>query len=140
MLTGNRHTLWQTRTDHIIAAPPLVTSDLVITCGVDQSSRESIGFVDAWDKRTGEHRWSYTGDDGNGVSHGIAGVPVVADDRICFADGRGVVRCLEAGSGKEVWRYASEKPVHTGQAIAAGQVLLGGDDGRLVALDLSTGK
>ena len=99
----------------------------------------AVGYVDAWDRANGEPCWSFSGESGVGLDGGIAGIAVTPEDGMCLAQGSGMLRWLDASSGQDQWRYASEKPVHTSPVIANDMVLLANDDGTLSAVDASTG-
>jgi len=99
----------------------------------------AVGYVDAWDRATGEGCWSFNGESGVGLDGGITGIAATAEDGMCLAQGSGMLRWLDARSGHEQWRYASAKPVHTSPVIANDMVLLANDVGTLSAVDASTG-
>lgn len=70
-----------------------------------------------------------------------ASAPVTADGFVWFVSADGIVRCLKAAGGEEVWRYPLAAAVDSGSlALGAGCLLAGSNDGRLYCLDATTGK
>ena len=75
--------------------------------------------------------------------------PAVADGKVVTLDFAGVLSCLDAGSGKVVWRKDKDVPPSTPRFLVATSPILvdnncivhigGGDKGGLVAFDLNTG-
>jgi outer membrane protein assembly factor BamB len=73
----------------------------------------------------------------------LATAPVAAAGYVWFASHDGLVRCLKADSGQEVWRFATAGYVFAPPTIVGGnhgRVLVGGGDGRVYCLDATTGR
>jgi len=70
----------------------------------------------------------------------LATAPVAASGRVWFASRDGIVRCVEAASGKEVWKFPTGGMVFAPPTICEGRVLVGGGDGRVYGLDATTGR
>ncbi|HOX06780.1 MAG TPA: PQQ-binding-like beta-propeller repeat protein [Planctomycetota bacterium] len=70
----------------------------------------------------------------------IATAPVAVGGRFYFTSADGVVRCLKADDGKEVWKFATGAMGFAPPTIWEGRALVGGGDGRVYCLDASTGK
>ena len=75
--------------------------------------------------------------------------PVVADGKVVTLDFAGVLSCLDAGTGKVMWRKDKDIPtpprfyVATSPIVVDGMCIVrigGGDKGGLVAFDLNTGE
>ena len=62
------------------------------------------------------------------------------EDRDGEKDSAGAVVCLDAATGKEEWRYALPKSVHTGVSGDAFSVYVGCRDGFVYAIDRKSGK
>jgi outer membrane protein assembly factor BamB len=58
---------------------------------------------------------------------------------VVFAGGDGIVRCLDAGSGREKWSHEAGGEVDSSPVIAGERVWVGSSGGDLYALDLETG-
>ena len=90
--------------------------------------------------------WSYDLEAGNSVT-----APVAVDGVIYTATGYSVVTALDAVTGLELWRYDPKTAEAAGKKLGyawgsrglaydAGQIFVGTQDGRLIALDAKTGK
>jgi outer membrane protein assembly factor BamB len=92
-------------------------------------------------------KWSVT------VGDGVATPALVGDKLFVFTreDASEVVRCLDATTGKDIWKHAYEEKPVTGAAaqfpgprssptVAAGKVVVLGVQGRLTCLDAAAGK
>ena len=90
--------------------------------------------------------WSYE----IGTRRGIETTPLVVDGVLYGTGSWSIVYALDAGTGRELWRYDPEVPkwkgrnaccdvVNRGVAIYEGKVFVGTIDGRLIALDALTG-
>jgi outer membrane protein assembly factor BamB len=51
-----------------------------------------------------------------------------------------LVHCLDAGTGKLLWTFATGARVESSPAIASGRVYIGSNDGRFYVLELASGK
>lgn len=70
----------------------------------------------------------------------LATAPVAAAGRVWFASHDGTIRCLEAASGKELWRFPTGAMLFAPPTVWEGRVLAGGGDGRVYCLDATTGR
>lgn len=94
----------------------------------------------AWTKQVGDYNMR------------MQGTPLVVDGIMYVTNGWSVVFALNATSGDEIWRYDPEVdrsyarlaccgPAHNrGVAVYEGKIFVGTFDGRLIAVDASTGK
>lgn len=131
---------WRIETGHALLVAPAVTAELVVAVGLEQSSLDRAGYLDAWERDTGRLRWSFSGSAGMGLKGGILGTPAVAGDLLCFVGGQGTFLCLDLHSGSTQWEAQAGGPVVTAPAIANDQVFFTSEDGSLTALDLMTGQ
>lgn len=85
----------------------------------------------------------------SGVKASFQTTPIVVDDVIYLSLPFNHVVALDAASGVELWRYHHERladremccgPANRGVAVDAGRVFMGTVDGRLLALDATTGE
>jgi outer membrane protein assembly factor BamB len=132
---------WQVKVGEGVSSPVLV-GDKVYTFG-RQGNEEVTTCLNA---ATGEVLWQdkYAATAVTGPARGFPGprsTPAVADGKICTLGVAGVVSCLDAGTGKVVWRkdtgdwpqfYTSSSPL-----IADGKCVV--YLGALNAFDLATG-
>jgi outer membrane protein assembly factor BamB len=66
--------------------------------------------------------------------------PVAANGKVWFGSPDGVVRCLEAATGKELWSFATGAMLFKPPTLWEGRVLVGGGDGQVYCLNAQTGK
>jgi glucose dehydrogenase len=89
-------------------------------------------------------RWIYQ----SGVTNTFQATPIVVDGVMYVSLPFNHVVALDAGSGRELWRYQHKRrtekmccgPANRGVAVAYGKVFMGTVDARLIALDQQTGK
>jgi len=104
--------------------------------GIDRSNVGELGLA-----------WSYA----TGTTRGLEATPIVVDGVLYATGNWGVVFALDAGSGRELWRFDPKVPgqkardaccdiVNRGVAVWRGRVYVGALDGRLIALDATTGE
>jgi len=70
----------------------------------------------------------------------ITGGAAIAGDRVIAGDRSGVVRALNAETGKELWKFRSVNAVLTTPEVSGNAVVATSTDGNVYALDLKTGK
>lgn len=122
---------WRAETGLRASAGPGVGGGVVVLGGLD-------GTVIALDADSGEQLWSAP------VSSEVLSVPAISGSRV-------VVRCIDGrvfgfdrNTGERQWIFDQTVPLLTlrgtsDPVIRAGQVILGMDDGEIVALNLSDG-
>jgi len=89
-------------------------------------------------------RWTYH----SGVTATFQATPIVVDGVMYLSLPFSGVVALDAGTGRERWRYTHHSrterlccgPANRGVAVADGRVFVGTVDGRLVAIDAATGR
>ena len=117
---------------------PILYDDLLI--------RPDADTIHAFDVRSGEKRWSYYGwtdsDTPPGGRHFLYANPVLSDDGLVyFGSSDEEYFCLEAATGREVWR-AGERGANYGfQLIGDGMLAVAGSSGSATYLyDRHTGE
>ena len=127
---GNR--VWQTDTDSQIAGGPGVGEGLVMV-------GTSEGRVIALNETDGKPVWQAQ------VSSEVLAAPKAADGVVIVHTGDGNVTGLNAKTGKKLWIYDRTEPLLTLRGTSPpllykDMAIIGLDNGRLVALESSTGK
>jgi quinohemoprotein ethanol dehydrogenase len=80
-----------------------------------------------------------------------ATTPLAVDGTLYVVTGHGIVRAVDAVTGKELWKYDAKAPEASGETLRGGwgvrglgywngKIYLGAFDGRLIALEAKTGK
>jgi len=90
-----------------------------------------------WELRTGEQKPLPWGNEGWDY---YTSSPAVVDGIVLFGSRDGSLYAVDAESGSELWRYATEGQIWSSPAAADGTVFVGGADGSLHAVDLATGE
>lgn len=96
-------------------------------------------FLYAVDVRTGAMKWSAD------LGDFIDAPPLVSGDKLYACAWNRLVRCLDAADGRERWRFempssAFDDHRQGGPVLSGGNILVGGFDGVLYALDRDTGE
>ena len=85
------------------------------------------------------------------ATRGLQSMPLVADGVLYYTGSYSRVFALDGATGKQLWSYTPElddtlvarqthSPYNRGAAIGEGKLYVGTVDGRLIALDMKTGK
>src|SRR5262249_5235546 len=126
-LAGNANVTWG------MSGSPLVVEDLVIVCPGVQRPGSPHGAIVAFDRQTGQVRWS-TGSANAGYSSPqiskVAGKP-----QLVMFDGDGIAGYDLANKGKQLWRYDWT----TSFNVNAGQPLVFEDDQVFISSGYGTG-
>jgi outer membrane protein assembly factor BamB len=89
------------------------------------------------DVETGEERWNFVAEEAGMVR----GTPTVAGGHVYIPTTLGFVYSLSTGDGSVEWRFDTERDISaTSTAVVDGEVILGTDDGGLLAIDAETGE
>jgi outer membrane protein assembly factor BamB len=72
-----------------------------------QNADRSAEIVICWDAETGKELWQreYASSYVNGFGSGPRSTPTIDEDRVYTVGGTGVFHCLEAATGKVVWKH-----------------------------------
>jgi len=140
--------LWTVSLDDEGYAGPAVAGDLLYI--IDHRGSEDV--VRAIDTETGADAWSYSYPDTSWENYGYArATPTVDGDRVYVLSRLGLVTCLDAATGGEVWSRnivedfegVSPKYEMSMSPLVDGDHLIltpGGKDAAVVALDKRTGR
>ncbi|MBI5724233.1 MAG: PQQ-binding-like beta-propeller repeat protein [Planctomycetes bacterium] len=66
--------------------------------------------------------------------------PIAAAGKVWLGDASGVVRCLDAASGKQLWSFAAAARLFAPPALADGRLFFGSGDGWIYCLDAASGR
>ena len=131
---------WSFSLDEVSWAAPVV-SDGTVYAGTDS------GAVLAVDARTGAERWRFTSG-ANGWSK-VRALTASGDtlfavgsvrDQTGFLEQTGAIYALDAANGTPRWRFDLGEQTFSSPAVAGGAVIVGANDGWVVAVEASTGK
>lgn len=116
-----------------ISSPPVIADGKVFVLDAGQR-------VSAFPLNGGGRLWSRDlsprrGRDKNALGGGIA----FADGKIFATSGYGFAVAFDASSGQEVWRTATQAPIHAAPTVSGGRVFAVTNDSELLALDAATG-
>ncbi|WP_291910251.1 PQQ-binding-like beta-propeller repeat protein [Chitinophaga sp. CB10] len=141
---------WQVRLAGGVAGQPHVDGHLLYV--------GTYGGYYALDARSGKVRWRFvTGGERRIGGKGLytmqpdslymedqydlfLSAPAVDAKRVYFGSSDGYLYALDKLSGKLVWKYRTNGPIHGGVATAAGLVIAGSWDTYIYALDAATGQ
>jgi outer membrane protein assembly factor BamB len=124
--------IWETETDHLLAAGPGLSAHLIIM-------GTSHGEVLAFDMETGQQKWSTT------VSSEVLAVPVIAKGKVIVRTTDGKIFALREDDGSFVWSAEHSVPALSirgaGSPLVVDDVIIvGGANGKLFGLQLVDGK
>jgi outer membrane protein assembly factor BamB len=128
---GSGRSLWNTKTDLDLSGGPAFGEGLVV-------AGTNSGQVLALDATTGAERWRIA------VSGEVLSAPAIGAGLVIVHTVDGKLRALRIADGTEAWSYEQPVPRLTlrgnGPPIISGDMVLSGfDNGKVVALALSTG-
>lgn len=131
-------TLWQFQAPGLVASPLAATEELLFVRCWD-------GVLYALDGAGGEVRWKLPPERGQGpTTPPIAGAGMVFIGTRVRPAGEGERRyallCLDAATGREIWRFPTSDPLSTSPGLARGLVLAGTRKGELIAVDIASGQ
>lgn len=129
------------------ASPLVVDNRVYVGTGVDRNTPDNPGETRffCFDAATGKELWSVAVDlpVWAGATHYGEHVFVALGNGDIFSEAqtpRGAVLCLDAKTGKEVWRYPLSAGVLDRPAVDANHVYVGCRDGHVYGIDRQEGK
>ena len=129
---------WRVDAGSAIASSPAVGGGLVFVGTRDGRflALDAAGGARRWEIRTGAVMpWAWGHESGDVYTSS----PTYVDGTLVFGAGDGHVYAVDARTGRERWRAATEGRVRSTPAVADGRVYVGSADGRVYAFDLATG-
>ena len=145
----NGRELWRFDAGSAVGSSPAVVDGLVVFGDRNNTWRalERTGGRLVWELPTGPDlplAWGWEGWDYLAASAVATSVPgaTPGTDRsvVVFGSGDGLVRSVDARSGRVLWSHATTRRIRSTPAVADGTVYVGGGDGVIYALDVSTGE
>lgn len=124
---GNVRQLWSYHSNANVVNTPAYSAGKVIF-------GNSLGLVEALDKKTGKKIWTYN------TKGAIYSSPVVAENLVILGSGDGTIYALSEKTGKVVWAKATSNAVLGSPIIKGKHVFIGGSDHTFRALEIKTGK
>ncbi|HJW99142.1 MAG TPA: PQQ-binding-like beta-propeller repeat protein [Terriglobales bacterium] len=108
------------------------SSPLVVDQMVYFGCRDSNLY--ALDSHSGEKKWAF-----NNKGSWVIGSPVAKDGKLYFATSdSGLFRAVDAKTGAEIYTLNLIWPLFSSPAIAGNTLYIGSEEGKLIAIDLST--
>jgi outer membrane protein assembly factor BamB len=128
----NGDLIWETETEHLLAAGPGLSSNLIIM-------GTSHGEVLAFDIDSGQQKWRTS------VSSEVLAVPVIAKGKVIIRTTDGKIVALRETDGGFVWSAEHSVPALSirgagSPLVLDNVVIVGGANGKLFGLQLSDGK
>lgn len=125
---------WRFETGDIIESEPAITSESVFFGAND-------GQFYALDRVTGEKRWSRQFIDKVSAGANLAKSPVDGEQWVLVAGNDGLLHCLKASDGSEVWSYQTDNIINGSPAMLdESRIIFGGCDAFLHIVNLENGE
>jgi outer membrane protein assembly factor BamB len=133
--TNPKDAIWPKTRNEVIATPVIVDNVVYIANGQDPEHGEGVGHLYAIDgtkrgdiTKTGM-LWHYDGaTDKEGIRRSIS-TASVKDGILYYPDFSGFLHCLDAKTGKRIWKHDMFAAMWSSTMVADGKVYLGDEDG-----------
>jgi outer membrane protein assembly factor BamB len=127
--------LWTFKIDKTgFEATPAIADGMVFLGDVGTGDA-TTGKMFAFDLKTGDVKWKF-----DGAKLGFVASPAYRNGKVYAGDGEGTFFCLDAKSGKELWRYAMDAEIAAGANFVDDKVLVGCQDAHIYCLNADDGK
>ncbi|WP_461790136.1 outer membrane protein assembly factor BamB family protein [Pedobacter sp.] len=125
---SNVKAIWTYHSNANVVNTPAYKDNLVVF-------GNSLGLVEALDRKTGKKIWSYQ------TKGAIYSSPVISESKmVIFGSGDGNIYALNLKEGKIIWKTGLQKSVLGSPIIQNNIVFIGASDNTFNALELKTGK
>ncbi len=125
---------WRFETGDVIESEPAITSERVFFGAND-------GQFYALDRKTGEEQWRRQFDDKVSAGANLARSPIDGEPWVLVAGNDGMLRCLKAADGSDVWTYQTDNLINGSPAMLDDRrIIFGGCDAFLHIVNLENGE
>lgn len=126
--------MWRFETGDIVESEPTITTEMVFFGAND-------GQFYALDRTTGEERWRRQFDDKISAGANLAQSPLDKELWLLVAGNDGLLRCLKAADGSDIWSYQTDNLINGSPAMLDDKrIIFGGCDAFLHIVNLEDGK
>jgi outer membrane protein assembly factor BamB len=124
-----------------IVSSPCVVGDRVYVAAIRDEGLSTSGVVYSLRQDTGKVMWLF---DDDGRMQQMYSTPCVVDGRVYIGEGMHAnhackLYCLDAASGKKLWRFVTAGHIESSPCVADGKVFFAAGDDGLYCLDATTG-
>ena len=125
---------WRFETGDVVESEPAISSELVFFGAND-------GQFYALDRLTGAERWRRQFDDKVAAGANLAQSPIDREPWVLIAGNDGVLRCLKASDGTDIWSYQTDNIINGSPAMLdEKRIIFGGCDAFLHIVNLENGE
>jgi len=128
--TNDGKVRWKTRTHDDTDASPVIAGEFVYA-----AAEEKASHLFCFARDTGREVWRYSEN-----PLGFWSTPAVVGDRIFVGGDDQKLHCVDAATGKGVWRFETGGAVWCSPSVVDGKVVFGSRDGLLYILDAASGR
>ena len=121
---------WKAKTHDDTDASPVVSGNFVYA-----ASEEKVSHLYCFEREKGKEIWRYSAN-----KRGYWSTPAVVGNRVYVGGDDGRMHCVDASTGKSIWRFKSRAAIWSSPCVLEGKVIFGGRDFHLYMLDANTGK
>lgn len=121
---------WRARTNADTDASPVVSGEFVYAAAEAESSH-----LYCFAREDGREVWRYRDN-----PRGYWSTPAVLGDRVWVGGDDGNLHCVDAKTGKSIWKFRTKSAIWCSPAVVEDKVIVGSIDTYLYVLDAKTGK
>jgi outer membrane protein assembly factor BamB len=127
-------TRWTAKSENGFPSAAAVSTDPAVPIVV---VGDGAGIVRGFDRDTGRVVWTHEA--GGEISGGPTIVAAADGPRVLVGSQDATLVCLKLADGQTVWKHTIGDQIRCSPTVALGRVLLAGCDGKLHAIDVTTG-
>lgn len=120
---------WRTNTGDDTDASVVVQGEFIYACAEEKSS-----YLFCFERERGKEIWRYGGNRG-----GYWSTPAIVENRIYVGGQDGNLHCVDARTGKGIWKYKTRAAIWSSPCVVDGKVVFGSRDAHLYTIDADTG-
>jgi eukaryotic-like serine/threonine-protein kinase len=121
---------WKTKTHDDTDASPVLSSEFVYAAAEEKASR-----LYCFARENGREIWRYTDN-----TRGYWSTPALVGDRLYVGGDDNNLHCVDAKSGKGVWKFATAGAVWSSPCVVDGKVVFGSRDFHVYVVDATSGQ